>query len=214
MNKLTLSKVGAIGFIILLVLLHIINNSVNPIWQPISEYALGNAGWLMKVAFFSLGISFLSLGIYFIREIPNIGSRIGGVLLILASLGNFLAGIFNTDPTSTLPEQMTASGQIHNAAAGLLGFMILATVFIAFQFKKQEQLRPYKKSILLLTIILWGLEFILVVTMGVYLSETNGMITPETPIGWLGRIVVIFCAIWVCVCAQYMEKSNFKNELL
>jgi len=211
MNKLRISKISAIGFIILLVFLHIIDTSVNPIWQPISEYGLGNAGWLMKVTFFSLGISFLFLGIYLIKKLSNIGSKVGGVLLILASLGNFLAGVFNTDPVSTLPDQMTISGQIHNAAAGLLGFMILATVFITFQFRKQEQLKPYKKNILLLTIILWVLEFSLIATMGIYLSETNGMITQETPIGWLGRIVIVFCAIWIWACAHYLQKSNSKN---
>ncbi|MDL5513312.1 DUF998 domain-containing protein [Arenibacter sp. M-2] len=206
MNRLTITKIGAIGFIILLVLLHIINTKVNPIWQPISEYALGNAGWLMKIAFFSLGISFLFLGLYLIRKLPNTGSKIGGVLLIIASLGNFLAGVFNTDPVSTLPEKMTISGQIHNSAAGLLGFMVLATVFITFQFRKQEPLKPYKKNILLLTIILWVLEFILIAAMSVYLSETNGVITPETSIGWLGRIVIVFCAIWVWSCANYLQK--------
>ena len=211
MNKLIITKIGAIVFIALLVLLHIINTAVNPIWQSISEYALGNTGWLMNVTFFSLGISFLTLGIYLIKKLPNTGSKIGGVLLIIASLGNFLAGIFNTDSVSTLPEKITISGQIHNAAAGLLAFMILATVFIAFQFRKQEQLKVYKKSILLLTIILWVLEFILIATMSIYLSETNGMITPETPIGWLGRMVIVFCAIWVWTCANYLQKSNFKN---
>ncbi|UXX78677.1 DUF998 domain-containing protein [Reichenbachiella carrageenanivorans] len=210
MNSLTITKISAIGFIALLVLLHVISTSVNPIWQPISEYALGNAGWLMKIAFFSLGISFFTLGIYLIKHLPNTGSKVGGVLLIVASLGNFLAGIFNTDPVSTLPEQMTISGQIHNAAAGLLGFMILATVFIAFQFRKQEQLKPYKKNMLLLTIMLWVLEFALIIAMGIYLSETNGMLTPETPIGWLGRTVIVFCAIWVWICAKYLQKSNHK----
>jgi len=214
MNKLTISKIGAIGFIILLTLLHFINTSVNPIWQPISEYALGNIGWLMKVAFFSLGISFLFLGIYLCEKLPNRGSKVGGVLLIIASLGNFLAGIFNTDPVSTIPDQVTISGQIHNAAAGVLGLMILATVFITFQFRIQEQLKPYKKNIILLTIILWVLEFILIAAMGVYLSETNGMITPETPIGWPGRIVIVFCAIWVWACAHYLQKSNFENQPL
>jgi len=211
MNKLTISKIGAIGFIILLILLHLINTSVNPMWQPISEYALGTGGWLMKIAFFLLGISFLFLGLYLIQKLPNTGSKIGGVLLIIASIGNFLAGIFNTDPVSTLPENMTISGQIHNAAAGLLGFMILATLFIAFQFRKQEQLNPFRKNMFVLTIILWGLEFALIIAMGVYLSETNGMITPETPIGWLGRIVIVFCAIWIWFCANYLQKSDLKN---
>lgn len=202
MNKLTVTKINAIGFIFLLILLHLINTSMSPIWQPISEYALGNTGWLMQIVFFLLGISFLTLGLYLIKYLPKIGSKIGGVLLVIASLGNFLAGIFNTDPVDTLPEYMTMSGQIHNAAAGLLGFMILATVFITYQFRK---------NMFVFTIILWGLEVALIIAMGVYLSETNGMITPETPIGWLGRIVIVFCAIWVWSCAHYLQKSNFKN---
>lgn len=211
MNKLTVTKISAIGFVVLLVILHFINTSVNPIWQPISEYALGNTGWLMQIVFFLLGISFLTLGLYLIKYLPKIGSKIGGVLLVIASLGNFLAGIFNTDPVDTLPEYMTMSGQIHNAAAGLLGFMILATVFITYQFRKQEQLKPFRKNMFVFTIILWGLEVALIIVMGVYLSETNGMITPEAPIGWLGRIVIVFCAIWVWSCAHYLQKSNFKN---
>jgi len=211
MNKLTVTKISAIGFVVLLVILHFINTSVNPIWQPISEYALGNTGWLMQIVFFLLGISFLTLGLYLIKYLPKIGSKIGGVLLVIASLGNFLAGIFNTDPVDTLPEYMTMSGQIHNAAAGLLGFMILATVFITYQFRKQEKLKPFRKNMFVLTIILWGFEFALIIAMGVYLSETNGIITPETPIGWLGRIVIVFCAIWVGACAHYLQKSNFKN---
>ncbi|ALJ04091.1 hypothetical protein APS56_02495 [Pseudalgibacter alginicilyticus] len=211
MNKLTVTKINAIGFIFLLILLHLINTSMSPIWQPISEYALGNTGWLMQIVFFLLGISFLTLGLYLIKYLPKIGSKIGGVLLVIASLGNFLAGIFNTDPVDTLPEYMTMSGQIHNAAAGLLGFMILATVFITYQFRKQEQLKPFRKNMFVFTIILWGLEVALIIAMGVYLSETNGMITPETPIGWLGRIVIVFCAIWVWSCAHYLQKSNFKN---
>ncbi|MBQ0739909.1 hypothetical protein J9332_37035, partial [Aquimarina celericrescens] len=77
--------------------------------------------------------------------------------------------------------------------------------------RKQEKLKTYKKSITLLTSILWGLEIILIAVMGIYLSETNGMITPETPIGWLGRIVIVFCAIWIWFSANYLQKSNLKN---
>ncbi len=203
---------GAIGFVTLLVLLHFINSSVNPIWQPISEYALGTAGWLMKIAFFLLGISFLFIGLFIFKNLPKLGSKIGAILLILAAIGNFLAGIFNTDPISTLPEKVSISGQVHNSAAGLLGLMLLSTIFITFQFAKQGVLRPYKKTMLFITTILWAFEIILIIAMGYYLSKTNGMITPETTIGWLGRIVIVWCAIWCWVCAGALQKSNLKNQ--
>ncbi|WP_339606668.1 DUF998 domain-containing protein [uncultured Roseivirga sp.] len=212
MKQLTFSKFSAIGFIALLTLLHFTNTSVNPNWQPISEYSLGNFGWLMKLAFILLGLSFLSLGVYVLQKLPKVGAKIGGILLLLSSIGVLLAGIFDTDPISTPAENMTTSGQIHTGAAGLLGLMILATIFLTYQFFKQENLRPYKKSILWITIILWVAEVALIGSMGYYLSKTNGMITDETPIGWLGRIVITLCAIWVWICSNNIKKANTLND--
>lgn len=212
MNKLTISKYAAVGFITILLLLHVLNSTVTPSWQPISFYALGDFGWLMNLAFILFGFAFAFLGLYIFQKLPNIGSKIGGALLILASVGNFLAGFFNIDPITTSPENMTISGQIHSSAAGLLGLMILATIFITFQFYKQIALLPYKKTMLKGTILLWIAELGLVGAMGYYLSKTNGMITEDTPIGWYGRIVVILCAVWCYVCANNLQKAKSQNS--
>lgn len=59
-----------------------------------------------------------------------------------------------------------------------------------------------------MTVMLWVSELTLVGFMGYYLSETNGMISEETPIGWYGRIVVILCAIWCYMCANNIRKSE------
>lgn len=212
MNKLTFSKYSAVGFVAILFVFHIINTSINPVWQPISEYALGKFGWLMNLAFILFGCAFAFLGVFLIQKLPNIGSKIGGVLLLLASLGNFLAASFNTDPITTSPENMTVSGQIHSGAAGLLALMIVSTIFVTIQFYKQPALKPFKKPMLMITIALWIAELSLAGAMGFYLSKTNGMITEETPIGWLGRIVVVLCAIWCYMCAQNLQKANSQNS--
>ncbi|MDG3584183.1 DUF998 domain-containing protein [Galbibacter pacificus] len=211
MNKLTFSKYSAVGFVSILFLLHIINTTVNPTWQPISEYALGEFGWLMNLAFILLGCSFAFSGMFLIQKFTNIGSKIGGILLLLASVGNFLAGFFNTDPITTSPENITVIGQIHSGAAGLLGLMIIATIFVTIQFYKQPSLKPFKISILLTTTLVWLAELILVGGMGYYLSKTNGMITEDTPIGWYGRIVIVLCAVWCYVCANNLQKANFQR---
>ncbi|NOU19570.1 MAG: DUF998 domain-containing protein [Bacteroidales bacterium] len=167
----------------------------------------------MNIAFILLGISFLSLGWYIVKEISQTGAKIGGWLLILSSFGNLLSGFFNTDPAGTISEKMTLSGQIHGAAAGLLGFMILATMFIFWQFIKQQGFKPFNKPILISTILVWTTEISLISAMGVYLSKTNGMLTPETPIGWFGRLVIICCAVWVIVCATTLGKiENIKVD--
>lgn len=208
MNKLNVTKFSAVGFILILLLLHLLDSSVNPKWQPISEYALGNFGLLMNLAFILFGVSFVFLGISIFKKSSNIGAKIGAVLLILSSIGNFITGFFNTDPIATKPDNISTSGEIHSIAASFLGFMILATIFITIQFYKQNSLKPYKKPMLIITVMLWFSELTLVGVMGYYLSETNGMISEETPIGWYGRIVIILCAIWCYMCANNIQKSE------
>lgn len=203
---LKISVYTSYGFIVLLILLHLINREVNPTWQPISEYALGNVGWLMNIAFILLGIAFFALGLYFIQNFSKTGAKIGGGLLILSSFGNFLAGFFNTDPVGTLLEQMTQSGQIHGAAAGLLGLMILATPFILWQFYKSDALRRRRKPLVIITSLVWLSEIILVVSMAIYLSKTNGILTPDTLIGWPGRVVIVACALWIVFCSSALLK--------
>lgn len=211
MKTLNMSKFAAVGFILIVLLLHVLKSSVNPNWQPISEYALGDFGWLMNVAFVLFGISFLFLGISILQQVPKITAKIGAVLLIISSIGNFLSAFFNTDPITTRPENMSTSGEIHSIAASLLGFMVLSTIFILVPFFKQDALKPYKKSMLIVTVLLWFSEITLVSVMGYYLSETNGMISEQTPIGWYGRIVVVLCAIWCYICADNIQKSKILN---
>jgi len=212
MKTLNIAKYSVIGFILILIVLHILNTEIDPTWQPISEYALGKIGWLMNIAFMLLGLSFFLMGIYLFKNIKSLGAKIGGILLMLSAIGNFLAGIFNTDPVNTLPAQMTTSGNIHVAGAGLLGFMILATLFITYQFYKQEQLRPYRVQVLMATILVWILEIVMISAMAVYLSDTNGMLTPETPIGGIGRLVILACSIWVIIITSTFQKAIQKNN--
>ncbi|MGH2623443.1 MAG: DUF998 domain-containing protein, partial [Sphingobacterium sp.] len=147
-------------------------------------------------------------GISLLQKLPNIGTKAGAILLIISAVGTLAAGIFNTDPITTLPENITISGKIHSTAAGLLGFMILSTIFITVQFYKQNIWRPYRKSMLILTAILWISELFLIGFMGYFLRDTNAVISADTPIGWPGRIVIILCAIWCYMCANYIQKSE------
>lgn len=213
MDILKISKYSAVGFLGILILHHLINTDIDPSWQPISMYTLGKFGWLMNIAFLLLGVSFFALGVYLFNSLRTLGAKIGGGFLILAALGNFLAGMFNPDPIDTLPEQMTISGSIHAGAAGLLGFFIIATIFVSFQFLRQNNLRPFKGSVLVVTGLVIIAEIALVAAMGTYLSQTNGMLTPETPIGGFGRIVIVACCIWVITTANALRKGPDQSEL-
>jgi hypothetical protein len=46
-----LSFAGAATFVVLLAALHFIKPELDPSWQFISEYAIGDYGWIMLLAF-------------------------------------------------------------------------------------------------------------------------------------------------------------------
>jgi Protein of unknown function (DUF998) len=52
---------SASAFLIILFLLHFLEPEFDPSWRLISEYELGNYGWLMRVAFFSMAVGSISL---------------------------------------------------------------------------------------------------------------------------------------------------------
>ena len=208
MHLLKTAQITAILFVVILVGLHIIKREIDPSWQPISEYALGKSGWMMNLAFLLLGASFLSLGWYAFKVLPKIGAKVGGVLLIVSAFGNFLAGIFNTDPAGTLPDQMTTSGQWHGIGASLLALMLIATILLTWQFFKQPTLRAKRQTMLFATILLWFFEISLIIAMGVYLGRNDGVLSVDTPIGWWGRLVIVCCAAWIWLCSRALRSLS------
>ena len=52
-----LSFAGAATFVVLLAALHVIKAGLDTLWHFISEYAIGDYGWIMVLAFLSLAVS-------------------------------------------------------------------------------------------------------------------------------------------------------------
>jgi len=112
------SFITAAAFILILAILHLIKSDIEPSWNFISEYQVGRFGWLMSVAFLSLGLScvFLSLDLW--KDL-NLAGKIGLILLLLSAAGMFVAAIFKTDPLNTSPEFVSQSGKLHQLGAML-----------------------------------------------------------------------------------------------
>ncbi len=56
-----LSLVAAALFLVLLAALHLLKPEYGPSWRMISEYAIGQNGWIMTLAFIALAVSYASL---------------------------------------------------------------------------------------------------------------------------------------------------------
>jgi hypothetical membrane protein len=87
--------VCAAYFVIVLVVLHILEPEFDPRFRFMSEYALGDYGWLMTTTFFALGLApfVAAVGLRDVHQSSR-SARIGLGLLVVAGIFIWLAGIF------------------------------------------------------------------------------------------------------------------------
>ena len=109
-----ISLVSGATLVVLLTALHFVKPDLNPSWHVISEYALGDYGWIMTIAFLTWGLSAVSLFVAIRSQVQTLAGRIGLVFLLVGAASPILAAIFPTDPITTPPDAMTTSGAIHS----------------------------------------------------------------------------------------------------
>lgn len=119
------SVVGVALFVILVAVLHVTDAS-DPIETTISEYVLGEHGWLLTGAALALGLTIVALAVVADLVGPRSRRRAGTAALALGGLGMVAVGAFPTDPIDpTAPRFVTTDGAIH-AVAGILSFTCIA----------------------------------------------------------------------------------------
>src|SRR4029434_7931626 len=82
-------------YVIVLIVLHILEPEFDPRFRFMSEYALGDYGWLMTTTFFALGLApfVAAIGLRNIFQSSRT-TCIGLGLLVVAAVFIWLAGIF------------------------------------------------------------------------------------------------------------------------
>ncbi len=92
---------AAVAFVVLLAALHVIKPELDPSWHFISEYAIGDYGWVMVLVFLSLALSYVTLFVAIRSQTQTIVGKIGLALLLVSALGLTIAAVFTTDPITT-----------------------------------------------------------------------------------------------------------------
>ena len=183
-------------FLLLLVVLHIIKSELDPTWRMISEYALGKNGWIMVLAFLVWALSFISLFFAIRSYIQKRLGKLGLIALWISALGILIAAIFITDPVTASPEEITTSGMLHNLGGTLGMAMPLATILVGLSLMKNPEWANARRPVYFstgLTLIGFLVSFI---SLGVFLSETNGVFNETTPVGIPMRFEVVSYCIW------------------
>jgi Protein of unknown function (DUF998) len=112
-------------YVIVLTVLHILEPEFDPRFRFMSEYALGDYGWLMTTTFFVLGLGpfVAAIGLRGVHQLSR-STRIGLGLLVVAAMFIWLAGIFR----DSLPHLL----------AGVVAFpsMVMAVLLLSWTFRR------------------------------------------------------------------------------
>jgi Protein of unknown function (DUF998) len=188
------------AFIFLLAALHILRPDLDPSWRFISEYELGDFGWVMRVAFFCLALSCGSLCVAVVSQVRGVTGYLGLALLLLAAFGMTLAGIFVPDPIN----------KIHEVGA-MLDHLPFAALLISWSLSRNEAWSSARRT------LRWtaGLPLLglvcFVVAMGVMLPRNCGQPGPEVLVGWPNRIMILAHCAWLMPVAWCAIKSPLRS---
>jgi hypothetical protein len=195
-----LSFAAATTFLVLLAALHFIKPEFDPSWRVISEYAIGDYGWIMVLAFLSLALSCVSLFVAIQSQTRTIGGKIGLAFLLVAAAGLIIAAIFTTDPITASRDELTTHGNLHGLGAALgTGFPIAATL-IGLSLARNEAWSPARRSLLWAAGLTWIGFLVFALSMAIMFPD-DGTFGPDVLIGWPNRFMIVAYSAWLMVVA-------------
>ena len=197
-----LSFVAAATFVVLLAALHFIKPGLDPSWHFISEYAIGDYGWIMVLAFLSLASSYVSLFLALRSQLQTIAGRIGLAMLLVSALGLTLAAIFTTDPITVSANAVTTEGTLHNLGGTLGIAMPFAAVLIGWKLARNPAWSSARRPLLWATALALVAFLVSFVSLGVMVSWNGGEFGPDVLVGWPNRIETVAYSVWLMVVAR------------
>ena len=142
-------------FVIALIVLHILEPEFDPRFRFMSEYALGDYGWLMTTTFFALGLAPLAaaLGLQNAYQSSR-GIRIGLGLLVVAAMFIWLAGIFRDS--------------IPHLLAGVVAFpsMVMAVLLLSWKFRRAAGWQTIYRLALFIALAMLAMFLLMVADLG------------------------------------------------
>ncbi len=171
--------------------LHFLRPDYNPATRFVSEYALGNHGWFMKLAFFALAFGSTALVVALRRSTARpAASTAGFVCLGLWALCVFVAGIVDTD---LLGAPDTVQGAIHGLASLVAFVSLILSSFLLLKLKQDERWAASHRF--------WAvMSFVM---LGTFLAFVGSMIALPNIAGLVQRIFLAVVLTWLFARAKH-----------
>ncbi len=191
------SFAAAAAFVVLFAMLHVLKPELDPSWRMGSEYEIGDYGWVMRIAFFSMALSCVALVAALRSEIETPGGWIALGLLLVVAAALVVGGTFIADPVTTEPEDMTREGMLHSlGGAILIPGLPIAGLLVSRSLGRRQAWRAAIRSIRWTTHLMWISVAVMLVHL-IAVRSSGRVFGPGSWNGWLNRLVVLSYAAWL-----------------
>lgn len=186
-----LSFAFGVATIVLLAALHLLSPEFDPARRMVSEYALGDYGWILSLMFLTWASSSACLFFAIQSKIHTVGGKIGLGFLLLSALGTGMAALFDIRHS------------LHGLSfmIGIPSFLV-AALLISIGLLRDPSWSSGRKSMLWAMILSWVSVGFMMTIMFIGLSQSGGEFGPNVLIGWPNRLVVLAYCVWTMVVAR------------
>jgi hypothetical protein len=192
------ASLGCIGIFAAVVgLLHLIKPEFDPSWRFLSEYSIGRHGWLMTAAFFTWALSCAALVTALGGQLATRAGRIGNAALAIVAVSLVAAGLFDQDPVTAKPDELTTHGTLH-AVASMIGIpgIPFAALLISWSLTRYNTAwAPWRRSLMATAHLTWLCLLAMVVYLAIAVPQAGGF-GPDVLSGWMNRAVVAAYCAW------------------
>lgn len=128
-------------------------------------------------------------------------------VLVLGVVGLIIAAIFRTDPISTGPEAMPASGKMHVLGASL-DYSPVAFLLLSFSLARTQAWWPVRKWLFMTA----GITLVVTVAF-ILMIPHDGVFGPGVLAGLAGRFLVLSYLGWVATVALHTFRLGRQEKL-
>lgn len=197
----------AISVSILLILaLHVLKPDYQPAWRFLSEYSIGDFGFVMQAAFMAMAVASCAVAAALWRHASTWTAKSGLVLHWAVGLSLVGAAIFTGDPVTAEPSQLTSHGMMHAIFASI-GIPAVPVAALAVVYGMTVRGTPDRNKLLMpaFAVVLGVVSMFVYITL---LMSGGGKIGPADYTGWANRIVVAAFDWWWIAAAVLAIRLN------
>lgn len=191
---------------LILVMLIFLRPDLDPAWQTISEWALGQYGWIMTGAFELSAFSYAALFVLLKSQMRGGIGKAGLAVLLICVCGTIGVGVFTMDPPDWYEShgEPTTTGLLHIifGSSALMLFSFAALMMSIGLLQNQDWSPAHSQIKIAVLVPLAGFLAFALHTYFVVVPLGNDWHMPGVNAGWVSRFTFLCYAIWIVLIAR------------